>query len=261
MRKIRIFAYCIMDNHYHLILENSTGRMSDFFRALNGEYGKCYRKVIGDIGYVFQSRYKSTLIQNDSYLMTAIGYTILNPVRAGLVDDCFAYPWSSAKDYFSNTPSGIVDTAFVNELFGSKAELSAVLSSLAGKNLQLIQTKYGKILGERKFVDTALSRFDRRKRDYGDGKRRTTERFFAPVERIFMEFEEKIGQKVENLDVSTVFGKRLRNDLLVWLKEYGGLRYSEISEIPPFDELQFSSLAKLYRDAKRRRKRDSSTKS
>lgn len=43
--KIRLFAYCIMDNHYHLVLENSNGRMSDFFGQLNGLYGMYYRKV------------------------------------------------------------------------------------------------------------------------------------------------------------------------------------------------------------------------
>lgn len=45
--KIKILAYCIMDNHYHLILENSSGRMSDFFRQLNGNYGMIYRKLYG----------------------------------------------------------------------------------------------------------------------------------------------------------------------------------------------------------------------
>jgi len=51
---IRLFAYCIMDNHYHLILENSSGRMSDFLKQLNGQYGQYYRKREGGKGYVFQ---------------------------------------------------------------------------------------------------------------------------------------------------------------------------------------------------------------
>ena len=55
--KIKILTYCIMANHYHLILENSSGRMSDFFRQLNGNYGMIYRKLYGEHGYVFQGRY------------------------------------------------------------------------------------------------------------------------------------------------------------------------------------------------------------
>lgn len=45
--RIRIFAYCVMDNHYHMVLENTTGRMSDYLRLLNGNYGMYYRKLIG----------------------------------------------------------------------------------------------------------------------------------------------------------------------------------------------------------------------
>ena len=73
--RIRILAYCLMDSHYHLVLENSSGRMSDFFKQLNGQFGTIYRKNKGGRGYVFQDRYKSLLIQDDSYLVMVIGYT------------------------------------------------------------------------------------------------------------------------------------------------------------------------------------------
>jgi len=61
--KIRLFAYCVMDNHYHLVLENSSGMMSDFLKLLNGLYGMYYRKMYGGKGYVFQSRFKSNIRQ------------------------------------------------------------------------------------------------------------------------------------------------------------------------------------------------------
>jgi REP element-mobilizing transposase RayT len=108
--KIKILAYCIMANHYHLILENSSGRMSDFFRQLNGNYGMIYRKLYGEHGYVFQGRYKSTLIQADAYLRIAIRYALLNPVRAGLVTKFDNYIWSSANEYFSEMSSDLVDS-------------------------------------------------------------------------------------------------------------------------------------------------------
>lgn len=62
-QRIRIFAYCLMDNHYHLILQNSTGKMSEFIKGLSGQYEMYYRKRVGCKGYVFQDRFKSTLIQ------------------------------------------------------------------------------------------------------------------------------------------------------------------------------------------------------
>ena len=108
--KIRILAYCVMGNHYHLILENSSGRMSDFFLQLNGQYGMIFRKLTGEHGYVFQGRYKSTLIQEDSYLRTAIRYALLNPVRAGLVMKFDNYIWSSANEYFTEKTSDLVDS-------------------------------------------------------------------------------------------------------------------------------------------------------
>ena len=111
--KVRILAYCIMDSHYHLILENSSGRMSDFFRQLNGNFGMIYRKLHGEEGYVFQSRYKSTLIQAEGYLRIAIRYALLNPVRTGLVAKYDHYPWSSASEYFSQKSKGVVDNQFL----------------------------------------------------------------------------------------------------------------------------------------------------
>ena len=99
--KIRIFAYCIMDNHYHLVLENSSGRLSDFGRDLNGNYGMFYRKLKGGKGYVFQNRFKSTLIQDDSYLKMTIAYVLSNPVKAGIVEEFSQYIWSSGSMYFS----------------------------------------------------------------------------------------------------------------------------------------------------------------
>ncbi len=232
-----------------------------FFRSLNGEYGKYYRKTNGGTGYVFQGRYKSTLIQNDSYLKTSIGYTLLNPIRAGIPIDFNTYTWSSAGDYFSTETSGIVDNHFVNELFGSRTELFDFLKLQGGKDLPVIQTKYGDILGEKGFVEKAVSRFDRRERYFGKEMRRTSDRFFEPVEKVICEFEQKIGHAIADLAVWTLQGKRLRGEFLVRLKDWGGLRYIEINDIPPFDNLKFASLPKLYKDAKQRLQREKETKS
>jgi hypothetical protein len=68
---------------------------------------------------VFLRRFKSTLIQNDEYLKWAIGYLLLNPIRAGIAQDYTQYIWSSGRLYYSDDPGGIVDTRFVEELFGS----------------------------------------------------------------------------------------------------------------------------------------------
>ncbi len=254
--KIRILAYCIMKNHYHLILENSSGKMSEFFRHLDGQYGTYYRMMDSERGYVFQSRFKSTLIQDDSYLKTAIGYALLNPVRACIVPDFRDYPWSSANHYFSRQIAqihSIVDSEFVNELFESEGEFLTFVSTMGSRELPVYQTRYGGLLGERGFLETAISRFDRRGRYFGDGMKRIDDNRFKPIEKIVMEFEKKIGVKIDELKVDTVKGKRKRGELLVRLKDLGGLKYSEISLMGPFADLKLSSLPRLYKDAKKRR--------
>ncbi|MCK4762690.1 MAG: transposase [Candidatus Aminicenantes bacterium] len=250
--KLRMFAYCIMDNHYHLILENSTGKLSDFFRHLNGQYGMYYRKITGGKGYVFESRFKSTLIQDESYLMMSLGYALLNPVRAKIVQNFEEYLWSSGDGYFSDKAPGNLDVDFVNELFGSKRALFDFLLSLSGNDIPTRETRYGEVLGNPGYVDEALLRCDRRKQEYGDGMRRIDDRFFEPAEKILWEFERKIGFKIEDIDVDTWQGKRMRGELLVRLKDLGGFRYSEISKLPSFENYRLTSMAKLYKDTKRR---------
>ena len=98
--RIRIFAYCLMDNHFHLIVENSSGRMSEFFKQLNSQFATYYRTRVKEKGYVFQDRFKSTLIQDDSYLIKAIAYILTNPVRAKICKSAYG-PLSQRQTYFS----------------------------------------------------------------------------------------------------------------------------------------------------------------
>jgi REP element-mobilizing transposase RayT len=262
--KIRIFAYCIMTNHYHLVLENSSGQMSEFCKQLNGQFGMYYRISTGGHGYVFQSRYKSTLIQDDSYLRMAIAYVLLNPLRAKIVGDIREYVWSSFNCYFiphhhstSDTNTGIedhiVDITFVEELFGTKKELLGFLSSQMGKELPERKTRYGYILGDNDFLDDAQNRFDRRDRtEDAIHRKRIDDRYFEPVEKVFMEFEHIKGIKIEDIERDTWEGKRLRGELLVYLKDLTELPYTEIIKLDIFSDLQCSSLAPIYRNTKKR---------
>jgi REP element-mobilizing transposase RayT len=249
---IRIFAYCVMDNHYHLVLENSSGRMSDFLKLLNGQYGMYYRKMYGGKGYVFQSRFKSTLIENDGYLIQSIEYLLQNPVRAGIVTNAENYIWSSVSDYYSNQTKTIVDFEFVNQLFGSKRSLLGELASLGNKELPLKMTKHGEVLGSNNFLKLALKKHNRRQipSDQSIGVQRKDERYFDPLEKVLWEFKNIYGVNFDEIDTGTWAGKRLRGKLLVLLKDKAGLKYKEISEISIFSNLSFTSLSDLYRRTK-----------
>ena len=250
---IRLFAYCVLDNHYHLVLENSSGRMSDFLRLLNGQYGMYYRKMYGGKGYVFQSRYKSTLIENDGYLIKSIDYLLQNPVRARIVANAEDYIWSSVGYYFSNQKTTIVDAEFVNQLFGSKDCLLGELASLDKKELPVKITKHGQVLGSENFLKLALKKHNRRQipTDQSLGVQRKDDRYFDAVEKVLWEFKNIYGVNFDEIDTGTWTGKRLRGKLLVLLKDKGGLKYREISELSIFNNLSFASLRDLYRRTKK----------
>ena len=252
--KIPIFAYCIMNNHYHIVLQNTNCKMSEFMRQLDGEYGKCYRKHNGGKGYVFQDRYKSTLIQEDSYLRISIAYLLLNPVRAGIVKQIDEYIWSSIRDYYYREKSEIVDITFVEELFGCKNELFQFVYSQYGKEIPEIKTRYGNILGSPDFLKEALKKYDRRKGNVGIYGKRIDDKYFEPVEKVIWEFERMKSISIDDIPVDTYEGKRLRGELLVHLKDRAGLQYSEIIKFDIFDDLKYTSLSPIYRNTKKRLK-------
>ncbi len=75
-------AYCLMDNHYHLMIETPDGNLSLGMRQLNGVYTQARNKRYNKTGHLFQGRYKSILIQKDSHLLEVCRYVVLNPVKA-----------------------------------------------------------------------------------------------------------------------------------------------------------------------------------
>ncbi len=78
-------AYCLMDNHYHLIIETPEGNLSRGMRQLNGVYTMYFNRRHRSVGHIYQGRYKAILVEKESYLLEVCRYVTLNPVRAGLV--------------------------------------------------------------------------------------------------------------------------------------------------------------------------------
>ena len=88
-------AYCLMDNHYHLLIETPEGNLSAGMRQLNGIYTQRFNRRHGRVGHVFQGRFKAILVERQSYLLELCRYVVLNPVRAKMVEDSAQYAWSS----------------------------------------------------------------------------------------------------------------------------------------------------------------------
>ena len=90
-------AYCLMDNHYHLLIETPDGNLAKGMRQINGVYSQGFNRRHKSVGHLLQGRYKSILIQRDSHLLEVCRYVVLNPVRAREVHRPEEYKWSSYR--------------------------------------------------------------------------------------------------------------------------------------------------------------------
>lgn len=93
----RLYAYCLMGNHYHLLLETPEANLVAGMRRLNGVYTQSFNRRHDRVGHVLQGRYKSIVVDKDAYLLELARYIVLNPVRANMVKRAEDWPWSSYR--------------------------------------------------------------------------------------------------------------------------------------------------------------------
>jgi len=114
-------AYCLMDTHYHLVIETPDGNLSYGMRNLGGMYTQSYNRRHQSVGHIFQGRYKSIIVDKEGYLLELSRYVVLNPVRAGMVKDPEEWEWSSyrATAGLIEAP-GYLTTEWLLSQFGSR---------------------------------------------------------------------------------------------------------------------------------------------
>lgn len=100
-----VHAYCLMTNHYHLLVETPDANLSRGMRQLNGEHTQRFNRRHRRVGHVFQGRYKAILVQRGSYLLELTRYVVLNPVKAGMVGDPGEWAWSSYNAQVAREPA------------------------------------------------------------------------------------------------------------------------------------------------------------
>ena len=92
-----LHAYCLMDNHFHLVVETPEGNLSKAMRQLNGVYTQAFNRRHKRVGHVLQGRFKAIIVDRGSYLLELCRYVVLNPVRAKTTRKADTYPWSSYR--------------------------------------------------------------------------------------------------------------------------------------------------------------------
>ena len=103
MWNLRVSAYCLMPNHYHLLVQTPDANISRCMRHIDGVYTQYFNRRYNCDGQLFRGRFKSILIEVDQYLLHLVRYIHRNPLKAGLVDRIDRYPWSSHKGYLSRS--------------------------------------------------------------------------------------------------------------------------------------------------------------
>jgi len=111
----KLFAYCLMGNHIHLLLKVENEGLEQIFRRIGARFVYWYNWKYKRTGHLFQDRFKSEPIENESYLLTVLRYIHQNPLKASLCKSVDAYKWSSYKTYLNG--NGITDIEFSLSIF------------------------------------------------------------------------------------------------------------------------------------------------
>jgi len=154
-----LYAYVLMGNHVHLLIETREKPLSKIIQGINQSFTIYFNKRYGMVGHLFQGRYKAILCEKDAYLLSLVKYIHLNPIRAKLVKNLEEYPWSSHRCYVRRVENeGVVDTEQVLSIFSkNKGKARRLYQDYMGegggiKREDVYSTVSQRVLGGEEFV-------------------------------------------------------------------------------------------------------------
>ncbi|MEW6560279.1 MAG: transposase [Pseudomonadota bacterium] len=163
----QVHAYCLMTNHYHLLVETPDGNLSKGMRQLNGSYTQRSNRKHGRVGHVFQGRYKAILVDRENYLLEVARYVVLNPVRAGMVRLAQDWPWSSydAMTGQADAPRWLTTDALLSSFGTERAAAMRAYAQFVAEGVKappLWSRLQGQVyLGDAAFVARMLAKAER----------------------------------------------------------------------------------------------------
>jgi putative transposase len=123
---LEVHAYCLMTNHFHLLLRSREGQLAVGMQFLSGRFTRLINLRVGRDGPLFRGRYASVVVDSDTHLVQACRYIHMNPVAAGIASTPEAWRWSSAAAYTGAVETQAwLKTDFVLDLFGPSHRLAA----------------------------------------------------------------------------------------------------------------------------------------
>jgi len=223
-------AYCLMTNHYHLLLETPDANLSRGMRHLNGVYTQAFNRRHGRSGHVLQGRFKSILVEKESHLLELARYVVLNPVRAKMVRSVRHWRWSSYRATAGQEkPLPLLATEWILSQFGRDPQEAAILYRKfvrQGRGAEVWDELRGGILmGSERFVEkmTPLLHEAERQREIPRRERLVSR---PSLDQLFAGVESK-----ESRDAKIYEAVRVHEYTLAQLQDHLGLHYSTISRI------------------------------
>jgi REP element-mobilizing transposase RayT len=244
-----LHAYVCMGNHYHLILETPEKNLSRMMHYLNSSYTTYINVKRKRIGHLLQGRFKSIVVDKDSYLLELSRYLHLNPVRAGMVERPEDYLYSSYKVYISRRQTDCVRTGMILGMMAKNGSVATqtyrefVESGIGVELDDPLKSVYGGlILGSERFVRQTLDRLDK---DLLEDEEITRRKALQPTvgqETILEAVAEYFGCDREDL-VLRGNGKT-RNIAIYLLKHQCGMTSQEVSRA--VGGMSCAAVAKVY---------------
>ncbi len=220
-KKFFIYAYCLMDNHIHILINQGEDTISRIIKRIGTSYAYYFNKKYSRIGHLFQDRFKSEPIENDSYLLAVTRYIHNNPVKAGIADLPFQYRWSSYIDYIDDSRTDdFVETSSVLDIFSmNKHKAKELFKEFSQQNDSDVFIDYNESFEEKVLKN-----------------RKDVERF---IESYLLEK----GLKREELN--DVTNRAVRNQMICELKEKSNLSIRQIADTLRIDRGIIQRIKKL----------------
>lgn len=232
--RVRIYAYCLMPNHVHLLLETGTTPLAKFMQGVQQSYTQYFNRSYRKVGHLFQGRYKAIICDKDKYLLSLIRYIHLNPVRAALSKRPEAYSYSGHGSYLMNGTAKIIEAGPILSLLGGKKayERFVLEGTSESHNEEYYAVEDQRFLGQEGF-GAQLSR------EAGEKEERKVKK---PIETMIKEVAKRLGTTGEELK-----GKdrrwgvaRKRAEAVAILVRHYGYRVTEVARCLGRDQANVS---------------------
>lgn len=200
----KLYAYCLMDNHVHLVIGEGKEEIAKIMKRINVSYVLYFNRKYKRVGHLFQDRFKSETIENDNYLLEVIRYTHNNPVKAGIVKKPSEYKWSSYSMYTEEQDGLIERETVLGMFFKDKKKSIELFKEFSEKDCDTKFIEYEEVDNEEKRLEEEKE-------------------IRAIVEGYLTKNNINNDSYLEN--------KKIRNDIIVVIRNKGGFSIRRIAEV------------------------------